>query len=45
LQAAGDEVDVICAELFAQERPLVVFINTYLSEWHQTVAADRKLTQ
>jgi AcrR family transcriptional regulator len=36
LQAAGDEVDVVCAELFAQERPLEAFINAYLSEWHQT---------
>jgi AcrR family transcriptional regulator len=36
LQAAGDEVDVVCAELFAQDRPLEAFINTYLSQWHQT---------
>ncbi|MFK9080366.1 DNA-binding transcriptional repressor AcrR [compost metagenome] len=36
LQAAGDEVDVRCAELFAQDRPLEAFINAYLSEWHQT---------
>jgi AcrR family transcriptional regulator len=36
LQAAGDEVDDVCAELFAQERPLEAFINAYLSEWHQT---------
>ncbi|CAI8877803.1 TetR/AcrR family transcriptional regulator, transcriptional repressor for nem operon [Pseudomonas sp. IT-P253] len=36
LQAAGDEVDSVCAELFAQERPLEAFINAYLSEWHQT---------
>ena len=36
LQAAGAEVEVICAELFAQERPLEAFIDAYLSEWHQT---------
>ena len=36
LQAAGEQVDVICAELFAQDRPLEAFIDTYLSEWHQT---------
>lgn len=36
LQAAGDEVDVICAELFAQDRPLEAFVDAYLSEWHQT---------
>ncbi|PMY52466.1 MULTISPECIES: TetR/AcrR family transcriptional regulator [Pseudomonas] len=36
LQAAGEQCDVICAELFAQERPLEAFIDTYLSQWHQT---------
>ncbi|QFG28888.1 TetR/AcrR family transcriptional regulator [Pseudomonas umsongensis] len=36
LQAAGEQVDVICAELFSQDRPLEAFINAYLSEWHQT---------
>ncbi|MGF6113670.1 TetR/AcrR family transcriptional regulator [Pseudomonas frederiksbergensis] len=36
LVAAGEEVDVVCAELFAQEHPLDAFIDTYLSEWHQT---------
>ncbi|VVO37090.1 TetR/AcrR family transcriptional regulator [Pseudomonas fluorescens] len=36
LQAAGEEVDVRCAELFAQEHPLEAFIDAYLSEWHQT---------
>ncbi|MGZ7456851.1 TetR/AcrR family transcriptional regulator [Pseudomonas sp. Ma2-10] len=36
LQAAGEQVDVICAELFAQDRPLEAFIDVYLSEWHQT---------
>ena len=35
LQAAGEQVDVICAELFAQDRPLEAFIDAYLSEWHQ----------
>ncbi|MFJ2365646.1 TetR/AcrR family transcriptional regulator [Pseudomonas sp. NPDC087697] len=36
LQAASEEVDTRCAEIFAQERPLEAFIDTYLSEWHQT---------
>jgi AcrR family transcriptional regulator len=36
LQAAGAQCDAICAELFAQEHPLEAFIDTYLSEWHQT---------
>lgn len=36
LQAAGDEADVVCAELFAQDRPLDAFIDTYLSQRHQT---------
>lgn len=36
LQAAGDEADVVCAELFAQDRPLDAFIDAYLSQWHQT---------
>lgn len=36
LQAAGEQVDVICAELFAHDQPLETFIDTYLSEWHQT---------
>ncbi|MBK5400164.1 TetR/AcrR family transcriptional regulator [Pseudomonas sp. TH39(2020)] len=36
LQAASEQVDVICAELFAQDRPLEAFIDAYLSEWHQT---------
>lgn len=36
LQAAGEQCDAVCAELFAQEHPLEVFIDTYLSEWHQT---------
>jgi AcrR family transcriptional regulator len=30
LQAAGEQCDVICAELFAQERPLETFIDTNL---------------
>ncbi|MHC8298805.1 TetR/AcrR family transcriptional regulator [Pseudomonas sp. ZS1P83] len=36
LQAAGEQVDIICAQLFAQDRPLEAFIDAYLSEWHQT---------
>ncbi|VVN03171.1 TetR/AcrR family transcriptional regulator [Pseudomonas fluorescens] len=36
LLAASSEVDLVCKELFAQERPLEAFINTYLSQWHQT---------
>nr|WP_315445848.1 TetR/AcrR family transcriptional regulator [uncultured Pseudomonas sp.] len=36
LQEASDQVDGLCAEIFAQENPLHVFIDTYLSEWHQT---------
>jgi TetR/AcrR family transcriptional repressor of nem operon len=36
LQAASEQVDMICAELFAQDRPLEAFIDAYLSEWHQT---------
>lgn len=36
LQAAGEELDAHCAMLFAEERPLEAFIDSYLSEWHQT---------
>ncbi|WP_347901340.1 TetR/AcrR family transcriptional regulator [Pseudomonas purpurea] len=36
LQAASDELDEHCAMLFAQEKPLEAFIDSYLSEWHQT---------
>ena len=36
LQAAADQCDATCAALFAQDRPLETFIDTYLSEWHQT---------
>ncbi len=36
LQEAGNQVDGLCAEIFAQDNPLDVFIETYLSEWHQT---------
>ncbi|MDI2591258.1 TetR/AcrR family transcriptional regulator [Pseudomonas sp. N3-W] len=36
LLAAGEEVEGLCVELFAQEHPLEAFIDTYLSEWHQT---------
>lgn len=36
LQAAGTELDAHCAKLFAEDRPLEAFIDSYLSEWHQT---------
>ncbi|WP_095048536.1 TetR/AcrR family transcriptional regulator [Pseudomonas sp. Irchel s3h9] len=36
LQEAGNQVDGLCAEIFAQDNALDVFIETYLSEWHQT---------
>ncbi len=36
LQAAGEQLDAHCAMLFARERPLDAFIESYLSEWHQT---------
>ncbi|MCF4994972.1 TetR family transcriptional regulator [Pseudomonas syringae] len=36
LQAAGGEVDTLCAMLFAEERPLDAFIDCYLSQWHVT---------
>lgn len=36
LRAAGDQIAGLCAEIFAQEKPLEAFIDTYLSEWHQT---------
>lgn len=36
LQAAAEELDTHCATLFAQEHPLPAFIDSYLSEWHQT---------
>jgi TetR/AcrR family transcriptional repressor of nem operon len=36
LQEAGKQVDGLCAQIFAEDRPLEVFINTYLSEWHHT---------
>ncbi|WP_064120278.1 TetR/AcrR family transcriptional regulator [Pseudomonas fluorescens] len=36
LQEAGNQVDGLCAEIFSQDNPLDVFIETYLSEWHQT---------
>lgn len=36
LQAAGEELDAHCAMLFAEERPLEAFIDSYLSEWHRT---------
>lgn len=36
LQEAGNQVDGLCAEIFSQDNALDVFIETYLSEWHQT---------
>ncbi|VVO94679.1 hypothetical protein PS858_02486 [Pseudomonas fluorescens] len=36
LQAAGEQCNAVCAELFAQEQPLETFIDSYLSQWHQT---------
>ncbi|NUT77365.1 TetR/AcrR family transcriptional regulator [Pseudomonas sp. C1C7] len=36
LHEAGEQVDGLCAQLFAEEHPLEAFIDTYLSEWHQT---------
>ncbi|CAI8947473.1 TetR/AcrR family transcriptional regulator, transcriptional repressor for nem operon [Pseudomonas sp. IT-347P] len=36
LQEAGEQVAGLCEEIFAQENPLQVFIDTYLSQWHQT---------
>lgn len=35
-QAAAAELDAHCEMLFSQERPLDAFIDSYLSEWHQT---------
>jgi AcrR family transcriptional regulator len=36
LQATAAELDAHCEALFNQERPLDAFIDSYLSEWHQT---------
>jgi AcrR family transcriptional regulator len=36
LQAAAAELDAHCEMLFSQEQPLEAFIDSYLSEWHQT---------
>ncbi len=36
LQEAGAQVDELCAQIFAEEQPLEAFIDTYLSEWHQS---------
>lgn len=36
LQAAAAELDTHCEMLFSQERPLDAFIDSYLSDWHQT---------
>ncbi|WP_455926902.1 TetR/AcrR family transcriptional regulator [Pseudomonas capeferrum] len=36
LQEAAAQLDEHCEQLFSQERPLDAFIDSYLSEWHQT---------
>eukprot|EP01133_Synstelium_polycarpum_P014950 gene14950-17676_t len=36
LQEAATQLDEHCKQLFSQERPLDAFIDSYLSEWHQT---------
>ncbi|MGC5701151.1 TetR/AcrR family transcriptional regulator [Pseudomonas sp. NFXW11] len=36
LRAAAQDLDAHCAMLFAQEQPLRAFIDSYLSEWHQS---------
>ncbi|MBK5436373.1 TetR/AcrR family transcriptional regulator [Pseudomonas sp. TH32] len=36
LQEAAAQLDEHCEQLFSQERPLHAFIDSYLSEWHQT---------
>lgn len=36
LQAVAAELDAHCEKLFSQERPLEAFIDSYLSERHQT---------
>lgn len=36
LQAAATQLDTHCATLFSQKEPLNAFIDSYLSEWHQT---------
>lgn len=36
LQEAAAQLDKHCEQLFSQERPLDAFIDSYLSEWHQT---------
>ncbi|WP_294736787.1 TetR/AcrR family transcriptional regulator [uncultured Pseudomonas sp.] len=36
LQEAAAQLDEHCEKLFSQERPLDAFIDSYLSEWHQT---------
>lgn len=40
LQEAAAELDVHCDMLFAQDRPLQAFIDSYLSEWHLTSPAE-----
>jgi|SRR5471030_2823545 len=36
LQEAAAQLDEHCEQLFSEERPLDAFIDSYLSEWHQT---------
>jgi AcrR family transcriptional regulator len=36
LLASAAELDAHCEMLFSQERPLDAFIDSYLSQWHQT---------
>jgi AcrR family transcriptional regulator len=36
LKESGVQLDNLCEQLFAEEQPLAAFIDSYLSEWHQT---------
>ncbi|EJF69211.1 MULTISPECIES: TetR/AcrR family transcriptional regulator [unclassified Pseudomonas] len=36
LQEAAAQLDEHCKKLFSQQRPLDAFIDSYLSQWHQT---------
>lgn len=36
LQEAAAQLDEHCKKLFSQQRPLEAFIDSYLSQWHQT---------
>jgi AcrR family transcriptional regulator len=40
LQAAAAELDAHCDTLFSQEQPLDAFIDSYLSEWHQSSPSE-----